>query len=131
MKKFDEIYNYLNKRKKLLNKFHKAEAELAKIENHIKEHENPFLNCEVNVNKYRDFFKQYDISLNDKEKYEIKEIKMTKDYQGNPFYDVVFEYVRTDDSGIEIERNQSLLSLRKVLHLFDYTETKFVEKEKK
>lgn len=120
MSKFGEIFGFIRKRERLLKKLYKAQSEVDKIEKKMKELEKPFFDCEVDVEKYRNFFKENHVSFNNgKSKYFVDEIKMSKDYEGNPFYDTVYRFVSYDESGKEVENSTGSLGLRKFLHLLD------------
>lgn len=132
MSKFKDIFSFLKKRKRLLEKYQKAQAEVDKIEKDLKELEKPFFECAVDIEKYRKLFEKYVISFkDDKEFYIVKDIHLTEDYQGNPFYDAIYQYIRKDDSGNVIKESQSNLSLRKFLHLLDNPNCELKELESK
>lgn len=117
MKKFNDIYKFLKERKKILNKLHKAQNEVKKLESQIKEIEKPFHECSINIDEYREFFSKYYIDLGNNSKYFVKRIELTKDYEGNPFYDVIYDFEENN------QKTNGSLSLRKFLHLLDYQNT--------
>lgn len=114
MNNFGQIFSFLNKRKKLVKKLIKANNELSKIEKELKEIEQPFLEAKIDVQKYRDFISKYYIESEDGSKHIAKDIYLTKDCDGNPFYQVT--YIFEDNNST----NKGALSLRKFLHILDY-----------
>lgn len=120
MEMFSEIFTFLEKRKRLLNELNKAEREVEKKMSRIKKLEKPFFDCEIDPYKYLMFFNKYYISFQkDTERYFVKDIHITEDYEGNKFYEATYEYVRLDLDGKVVETSKSNLSLRKFMHLLD------------
>ena len=115
-----EIFTFLDKRKKLLSKIYKITSEEEKIKDKLKELDQPFFNVSINPKNYEMFFKIYYISLsNDKERYFVKDIHLTTDYQNKPFYEVTYEYIRINSNNETIEEHTGELSLRKFLRILD------------
>lgn len=118
MNKFRQIFSFLNKRRKLVEKLMKAQKEVEKKEKEIKELEQPFHEAKIDVEQYRDFISQYYICSDDGSKHIAKDIYLTKDCDGNPFYQIA--YVFEDNNS----KNEGILSLRKFLHILDYPNMK-------
>ena len=132
MEKFSEIFTFLKKRKRLLNEFHKAEREVEKKVSRIKKLEKPFFDCEIDPYKYFMFFNKYYIAFRkDTERYFVKDIHLTKDCDGNDFYEATYEYMRLDLSGKVADSYKSDLSLRKFLHLLDRPDAELKQIEEK
>ena len=113
MKKFDDIYKFLKERKKILKKLYKAQEQIRTLENKIDQIEKPFFECSIDVQEYREFFSKYYITLGNDAKYFVNKIELTKDYEGNSFYDVIYDFQEKD------QKSKGSLSLRKFLHLLD------------
>lgn len=124
---FQDIFLLLQQSKNIAEEFRNLNKQEDNLSERRKKLYEPFYQCTLNVEKYKQFFKKYYISAyNSEGKYIVKDIHLTKDYENSQFYEVSYHYIGKD------EKKDGEISLRKFIRMLDnpYFELKEYEKER-
>ena len=112
---FQDIFLLLQQSKNIAEEFRNLNKQEDNLNERLKKLYEPFYQCTLNIEKYKQFFKKYYISTyNGEGKYIVKDIHLTNDYGYNSqFYEVSYHYISKD------EKKDGEISLRKFIRMLD------------
>ena len=114
------ILSYVKTRRSFIKKINALEQKIITIGETLKHLDAPFKDpAHFDVEKYRAFFNEYCIAHKSTGcRYVVKSIELTTDYEGNSFWDTIYDYIDKNDPKTN-NAYDCKLSLRRIMHILD------------